>query len=308
MNSIKNAVTIQTEARVLFQRMLTAALILIPTSSLAADFGHCMRDQSGVCLLFARIPVASGGSGTEEILVYDKGKWILNDQVLMEYGTERSHPIVGDWNQDGYDEPGVYEDGEFRFGVWPGGDTEEQHSLVFGAHGAIPVAGRWNTDGTDSIGVYHDGQFELLTDFRTPAPPIIVAFHSSWPLFLEPVVGPLDGTINQVGVRRGNSFIYAAQNVPGNYNFDWPQSTQLASRTVVPPGPNYALAVLPMSTQNVADASYRLAFVRTRSPQSFDGIGCISGMPGCTTSDDPNEFATPINPYDSDVIIVGDDY
>jgi len=61
--------------------------------------------------------------------------------------------VVGDWNGDGIDTPGIFRDGEWFLRNENSGGIA-QINLEFGNPGDIPFAGDWNGDGTDSIGVF----------------------------------------------------------------------------------------------------------------------------------------------------------
>jgi hypothetical protein len=79
------------------------------------------------------------------------------DRIQMFNPTGATKPIPGDWNGDGIDTPGVYDDARGAFiytnetGVTPFPNGE----LVFGSPGDIPLAGRWDFRMTkDGVGVY----------------------------------------------------------------------------------------------------------------------------------------------------------
>jgi predicted chitinase len=70
-------------------------------------------------------------------------------------GVTDTVPVVGDWDGDGRDSPGLYRtrDGVFRLRDELG---RELPPVVFGTPGGaeLPVAGDWDGDGRDSVGVY----------------------------------------------------------------------------------------------------------------------------------------------------------
>lgn len=77
-----------------------------------------------------------------------------SDQV-MSFGLGGDLPIVGDWNNNGQLNIGVFRDGYWYLdldgnGAWDGGDS----FYAFGQPGDIPVVGDWTHNGTLRIGVY----------------------------------------------------------------------------------------------------------------------------------------------------------
>ncbi len=74
------------------------------------------------------------------------------------------HPVIGDWNGDGFDSIGLYrrDTGEFflRNDISSGSPDS---IFSFGTTDSIPIAGDWDGDGIDTIGVYNPltRQFEL---------------------------------------------------------------------------------------------------------------------------------------------------
>jgi len=80
--------------------------------------------------------------------------------VSFVYGNSDDIPVVGDWNGDGIDTPGVV-----RGGMWylrnsnlPG---DADVSFVYGNSDDIPVVGVWNGDGIDTPGVVRGGMWYL---------------------------------------------------------------------------------------------------------------------------------------------------
>jgi hypothetical protein len=66
------------------------------------------------------LPVAGDfdGNGFDEIGVYRAGTWIVDtnrnreldaQDKVFELGGAQDQPVVGDWNDDGVDDPGVFQ-------------------------------------------------------------------------------------------------------------------------------------------------------------------------------------------------------
>jgi hypothetical protein len=78
---------------------------------------------------------------------------VANIEITYGSGTEMA-PVVGDWNHDGVDSPGLYkENGEWflRNTNSTGGANVE--FIYGGSPKTMPLAGDWNNDGTDSIAI-----------------------------------------------------------------------------------------------------------------------------------------------------------
>ncbi|MGM0617836.1 MAG: N-acetylmuramoyl-L-alanine amidase [Actinomycetota bacterium] len=78
-------------------------------------------------------------------------------------------PVVGDWDGDGVDTPGIYAKGTFYL---RNSNTAGYPEFVvpFGAEGDRPIVGDWNGNGVTGIGVVRGGTW-MLRDTITPGPP-----------------------------------------------------------------------------------------------------------------------------------------
>ena len=78
-------------------------------------------------------------------------------------------PVVGDWNGDGVDTPGIYAKGTFFL---RNSNSKGYPDIVvpFGREGDKPLVGDWNGDGKTGIGVARDGTW-YLRDHATYGPP-----------------------------------------------------------------------------------------------------------------------------------------
>lgn len=63
-------------------------------------------------------------------------------------------PVVGDWDGDGDDTVGVFDNGTFYLKNENSTAAPIAHTISFGAATDIPVAGDWDGDGDDTIGLY----------------------------------------------------------------------------------------------------------------------------------------------------------
>ncbi|TVR20789.1 MAG: CAP domain-containing protein [Nitriliruptor sp.] len=71
-------------------------------------------------------------------------------------------PVRGDWNGDGFETPGWFENGRWRLS----NGLEGAIDLVFdyGRAGDLPVVGDWNGSGQDTVGVVRDDTWLLRDD------------------------------------------------------------------------------------------------------------------------------------------------
>jgi hypothetical protein len=103
-------------------------------------------------------------------------------------------PVIGDWDGDGRDTPGLYDpaNGAFRI-VDRLGSGAPEASFSFVTQGSRrPLAGDWDGDGRDSFGLYDPASATFrLRDSLSPTPPDLV-FRFGPPGAL-PVAGDWDG-------------------------------------------------------------------------------------------------------------------
>jgi len=107
------------------------------------------------------------------------GKFFFENRSNFDTHHPGSLPVVGDWNGDGIDDPGVYEPRSGHFTLFiPSAAEPIARDIHFGTPGAklFPLAGDWVGDGISGIGLYD------------PA-------DSSWRLRNTPTEGPADRTL-----------------------------------------------------------------------------------------------------------------
>jgi hypothetical protein len=78
-------------------------------------------------------------------------------------------PVVGDWDGDGIDTPGIYANGTFYLRNSNTAGYPE-YVVPFGRAGDRPIVGDWNGNGVTGIGVVRGGTW-MLRDTITPGPP-----------------------------------------------------------------------------------------------------------------------------------------
>src|SRR5215204_4674311 len=67
------------------------------------------------------------------------------------FGTSTDRPVMGDWNGDGIDTPGVVRGNSWYLSNTYNGTVDR--SFTYGIAGDVPVVGDWNGDGIDTPGV-----------------------------------------------------------------------------------------------------------------------------------------------------------
>lgn len=119
-------------------------------------FWRCERTASDVtCTEITTPPPPSGGSNPF---------WYLRNNnsggagdIVFQYGQNGDIPVVGDWNGDGRDTPGVFRSATATWYLRNSNSGGAGNlEFVYGVPGDIPVVGDWNGDGIDTIGVFRN--------------------------------------------------------------------------------------------------------------------------------------------------------
>lgn len=117
------------------------------------------------------------------------------------YGMDGYIPVVGDWDGNGTDTPGVYVNGWWylRNSMPPGPPDITVH---YGGAGYQPVVGDWDANGTDTVGVYDANGWWLLRNTNSGGPGQLVAHYGGGAA--QPVVGDWDANgTDTIGVYDG---------------------------------------------------------------------------------------------------------
>ena len=84
---------------------------------------------------------------------------------VFRYGHGQEVAVTGDWNGDGVDNIGTYQNGQWKLDTNGDGRISVGDQVVeFGQAGDIPVVGDFNGDGVDQIGVFRGGKWHLDTN------------------------------------------------------------------------------------------------------------------------------------------------
>lgn len=126
------------------------------------------------------------------------------------FGAPGDIPLMGDWNCDGVDTPGMFRPSTGFAYLSNVNDTQvAEREYYFGIGGDIPLAGDWNGDGCDTLSIYRpsDGQFYVSNSLETG--PAEYSYFFGIPGD-EPFSGDFDGDgIDELGLRRPTTgFVY----------------------------------------------------------------------------------------------------
>jgi uncharacterized repeat protein (TIGR01451 family) len=116
-----------------------------------------------------------------------RGEWTLRKsngtEMSIMFGNPGDHPVVGDWDGDGDETPGVWRPptgtgaGHF-YGTNALATGVAQVDFALGLAGDIILAGDWNGDGKDTVGLYRpsDGTVRLWNTMAGGAPDVAYGF------------------------------------------------------------------------------------------------------------------------------------
>jgi hypothetical protein len=122
-------------------------------------------------------------AGDAEVGMVDgsSGEWHVrepngNDRNFF-YGNPGDIPLIGDWNCDGVETPGMFRPGTGFVYLTNGNPADNGVGVgeifyYFGVPGDIPIAGDWDGDGCDSLGIYRNGKVFLRDKLRTGRPAV----------------------------------------------------------------------------------------------------------------------------------------
>ncbi len=102
---------------------------------------------------------------TDSVGVVDRttGLWYLRspngDTTSFYYGNPGDYPIIGDWNCDGVDTPGLYRQSD-GYVYLRNSNTQGPADVkfFFGNPGDVPLAGDFNADGCDTVSIYRPSE------------------------------------------------------------------------------------------------------------------------------------------------------
>jgi len=118
--------------------------------------------------------------------------WRPQDGPHFTFGSRLDWPVVGDWNGDGKNEPGVFRGNTFHLG-YAAVPPSRTVSFRFGRAGDMPITGDWDGDGDDTVGVFRRGVFYLRNSNSTGPAHEVIRFGSTRWGWDRPLSGDWDG-------------------------------------------------------------------------------------------------------------------
>jgi hypothetical protein len=110
-----------------------------------------------------------------ELGIYYNGMWYLDtnrqwvfsgEETSFLFGTTGDIPVVGDWNNDGTSDAGVFRPSNGYWYLDYNFDGVSDKSFRFGQNGDVPMVGDWNNDGTTDIGVFRPSTGTWYLDYN----------------------------------------------------------------------------------------------------------------------------------------------
>lgn len=129
------------------------------------------------------------------------------------YGNPGDEPLMGDWNCDGEQTPGMYRRSTglvYLRNTNTQGVADSQY--IFGNPIDVPIVGDFNGNGCDTVSIYRPSEAKFYLSYKLGAPIADVSFHFGG--FGDvPVVGDFDGDgVDTVGIFRPSTGLVAFTN------------------------------------------------------------------------------------------------
>ncbi len=129
------------------------------------------------------------------------------------YGNPGDEPLMGDWNCDGEQTPGMYRRSTGHVYLRNSntqGVADSQY--IFGNPGDIPIVGDFNGNGCDTVSIYRPSEAKFYLSYKLGAPVADVSFHLG--AFGDlPIVGDFNGDgVDTVGIFRPSTGLVAISN------------------------------------------------------------------------------------------------
>ena len=164
---------------------------------------------SGLLVCSTVAVAAPGGASTPGVrdyvtVTHHQETW-YTDTFLppFAFGVSGDLPVVGDWDGNGSDGPGVRRGATFLLRNAASSGVAD-YQVVFGRATDTPIVGDWDGNGTTTIGVWRAGVF-YLRNSNTPGPADVVIGYGR--PSDHPIIGDWDGNgTSDPGVRRGATF------------------------------------------------------------------------------------------------------
>jgi hypothetical protein len=132
------------------------------SETVSDSFTYQAKDAGGNLSNVATVSIriGSGVVHTTGLVDPSQGKWYLYDQGGVQtksffYGNPGDFPIMGDWDGDGVETPGMYRQSDgFVYLRNSNSVGVADIRFFFGNPGDVPIAGDFNGDGFDTVSIY----------------------------------------------------------------------------------------------------------------------------------------------------------
>ena len=134
--------------------------------------------------------------------------------TTVSFGAAGYRPVVGDWDLNGTDTIGVYDNGTWYLRNSNTAGSADVAPFAYGIAAYRPVVGDWNNDNRDTVGLYDNGTW-YLRNSNTAGSPDVAAFAFGIASY-TPLVGDWDGNgTDTIGVYTGDTFYLRNSNTAG---------------------------------------------------------------------------------------------
>jgi parallel beta-helix repeat protein len=129
------------------------------------------------------------------------------------YGNPGDEPLMGDWNCDGEQTPGMYRRSTglvYLRNTNTQGNADSQY--IFGNPSDVPIVGDFNGNGCDTVSIYRPSETRFYLSYTLGAPLADVSFFFGG-FGDKPIIGDFDGDgVDTVGVFRPSNGLVALTN------------------------------------------------------------------------------------------------
>ena len=191
----------------------------------AKDAGGALSNVATVRLIIGIVPQTTG------LVDPSQGLWHLFDGSGVEmsqffFGNPGDYPILGDWDCDGVETPGMYRQSDgYVYLRNSNTQGEGEVKFFFGNPGDVPIAGDFNGDGCGTVSIYRPGNqtFYIINELGANNGGLGAAEFSY--VFGDPgdkpFVGDFDGDgVETVGLHRESTGLVYFRNSHSQGNAD----------------------------------------------------------------------------------------
>ncbi len=140
------------------------------------------------------------------------GRWQVTDVYgstrYFYYGNPGDLPLLGDWDCDGFDTPGMFRPSNGFVYITNRAETGvADREFFYGQGGDVPIVGDWNRDGCDTLAIYRSGEVFVRNSLGTGVADFSYYFGDNGD---RPFAGDFDGDgATSVGLyRETTGFVY----------------------------------------------------------------------------------------------------